>query len=147
MENVPVRARGLMSGILQQGYAVGYLCAACVNLSELGFAFRSHRLPFCAKLICFFFLDSPRRDLSFDLACALLDGSGAVFCGSRFSSLPSRICSVPSGSRYLDLPLLSLPSTVLGNRADHLFLCCLQPKFESPSLEAKFKRITKQRPS
>ncbi|KAL7417859.1 MFS general substrate transporter [Mrakia frigida] len=33
MENVPVRARGLMSGILQQGYAVGYLCAACVNLT------------------------------------------------------------------------------------------------------------------
>lgn len=32
LENVPVQARGLISGFLQQGYAVGYLIAAVVNL-------------------------------------------------------------------------------------------------------------------
>jgi SHS family lactate transporter-like MFS transporter len=32
LENLPVEARGLASGILQQGYAVGYLFAAVVNL-------------------------------------------------------------------------------------------------------------------
>lgn len=32
LENLPVEARGLGSGILQQGYAVGYLLAACINL-------------------------------------------------------------------------------------------------------------------
>ncbi|KAL1741574.1 major facilitator superfamily domain-containing protein [Schizophyllum fasciatum] len=32
LENLPVEARGLASGILQQGYAVGYLLAAVVNL-------------------------------------------------------------------------------------------------------------------
>ncbi|KAF5348521.1 hypothetical protein D9756_009685 [Leucocoprinus leucothites] len=32
LENLPVEARGLASGILQQGYAVGYLLAACINL-------------------------------------------------------------------------------------------------------------------
>jgi MFS transporter, SHS family, lactate transporter len=32
LENLPVEARGVASGILQQGYAVGYLLAACVNL-------------------------------------------------------------------------------------------------------------------
>ncbi|KAF9648136.1 MFS general substrate transporter [Thelephora ganbajun] len=32
LENLPVEARGLASGILQQGYAVGYLIAAVVNL-------------------------------------------------------------------------------------------------------------------
>lgn len=32
LENLPVEARGLASGVLQQGYAVGYLFAACVNL-------------------------------------------------------------------------------------------------------------------
>lgn len=32
MENIPAEARGLMSGILQQGYACGYLIAALVNL-------------------------------------------------------------------------------------------------------------------
>ncbi|KAF8632045.1 hypothetical protein AX15_002086 [Amanita polypyramis BW_CC] len=32
LENMPVEARGLGSGILQQGYAVGYLLAACTNL-------------------------------------------------------------------------------------------------------------------
>ena len=32
LENLPVEARGLASGILQQGYAGGYLIAAVVNL-------------------------------------------------------------------------------------------------------------------
>ncbi|TXT13154.1 hypothetical protein VHUM_01555 [Vanrija humicola] len=33
LENVPAQARGLLSGILQQGYAVGYLLAAVINLT------------------------------------------------------------------------------------------------------------------
>jgi SHS family lactate transporter-like MFS transporter len=33
LENVPPPARGLVSGFLQQGYAVGYLIAAVVNLT------------------------------------------------------------------------------------------------------------------
>ncbi|KAJ9101525.1 hypothetical protein QFC20_005218 [Naganishia adeliensis] len=33
LENVPPHARGLISGFLQQGYAVGYLIAAVVNLT------------------------------------------------------------------------------------------------------------------
>ena len=36
LENSPVDARGLMSGILQQGYSVGYVCAACANLGVGG---------------------------------------------------------------------------------------------------------------
>lgn len=32
LENCPGNARGLMSGILQQGYSLGYVLAACVNL-------------------------------------------------------------------------------------------------------------------
>ncbi|KPI37736.1 Carboxylic acid transporter-like protein [Cyphellophora attinorum] len=32
LENCPGNARGLMSGILQQGYSLGYVIAACVNL-------------------------------------------------------------------------------------------------------------------
>ncbi|KDE04852.1 hypothetical protein MVLG_04712 [Microbotryum lychnidis-dioicae p1A1 Lamole] len=32
LENLPVEARGLFSGIMQQGYAVGYLFAAVLNL-------------------------------------------------------------------------------------------------------------------
>lgn len=32
LENLPVEARGLASGVLQQGYAAGYLIAALVNL-------------------------------------------------------------------------------------------------------------------
>ncbi|TDL17206.1 MFS general substrate transporter [Rickenella mellea] len=32
LENLPVEARGLASGVIQQGYAVGYLIAAVVNL-------------------------------------------------------------------------------------------------------------------
>lgn len=36
LENSPADARGLMSGILQQGYAFGYVCAACANLGVGG---------------------------------------------------------------------------------------------------------------
>lgn len=32
LENLPVETRGLASGVLQQGYAVGYLLAAVINL-------------------------------------------------------------------------------------------------------------------
>ena len=32
LENLPVEARGIASGFLQQGYAVGYLVAAIINL-------------------------------------------------------------------------------------------------------------------
>ena len=32
LENLPVEARGLGSGVLQQGYACGYLLAAVINL-------------------------------------------------------------------------------------------------------------------
>jgi SHS family lactate transporter-like MFS transporter len=32
LENLPVEARGIASGVLQQGYAAGYLLAACINL-------------------------------------------------------------------------------------------------------------------
>ena len=33
LENIPIDARGLLSGLLQQGYAVGYLLAAVINLT------------------------------------------------------------------------------------------------------------------
>ncbi|KAG6997606.1 hypothetical protein G7Y79_00039g075680 [Physcia stellaris] len=36
LENCPVHARGLMSGILQQGYSFGYVLAACANLGVGG---------------------------------------------------------------------------------------------------------------
>jgi len=36
LENCPTNARGLMSGILQQGYSFGYVCAACANLGVGG---------------------------------------------------------------------------------------------------------------
>lgn len=36
LENSPVEARGLMSGVLQQGYSFGYVCAACANLGAGG---------------------------------------------------------------------------------------------------------------
>lgn len=32
LENMPVEARGLFSGILQQGYSIGYLIAAVINI-------------------------------------------------------------------------------------------------------------------
>jgi len=36
LENCPVNARGLMSGIMQQGYSFGYVLAACANLGVGG---------------------------------------------------------------------------------------------------------------
>ena len=36
LEHCPVDARGLMSGILQQGYSFGYVLAACANLGVGG---------------------------------------------------------------------------------------------------------------
>jgi len=36
LENSPAEARGLMSGILQQGYSFGYVLAACANLGVGG---------------------------------------------------------------------------------------------------------------
>ncbi|KAK4862398.1 hypothetical protein LT330_002531 [Penicillium expansum] len=36
LEHCPVNARGLMSGILQQGYSMGYVFAACANLGVGG---------------------------------------------------------------------------------------------------------------
>lgn len=38
LENVPVEARGLLSGILQQGYAFGYLLAAVINLTVVQYS-------------------------------------------------------------------------------------------------------------
>ncbi|KAM0750242.1 carboxylic acid transporter [Meredithblackwellia eburnea MCA 4105] len=35
LENMPMESRGLFSGILQQGYAVGYLIAAVINLTAV----------------------------------------------------------------------------------------------------------------
>ena len=32
LKNLPVEVWGIASGALQQGYAVGYLLAACINL-------------------------------------------------------------------------------------------------------------------
>lgn len=36
LEHCPINARGLMSGILQQGYSFGYVLAACTNLGVGG---------------------------------------------------------------------------------------------------------------
>ncbi|PGH21554.1 hypothetical protein AJ80_03114 [Polytolypa hystricis UAMH7299] len=36
LENCPVEARGFMSGVLQQGYSMGYVFAACANLGVGG---------------------------------------------------------------------------------------------------------------
>lgn len=36
LENCPIEARGIMSGILQQGYSLGYVLAACANLGVGG---------------------------------------------------------------------------------------------------------------
>ncbi|KAI1137344.1 carboxylic acid transport protein [Hypoxylon sp. FL0543] len=36
LENCPTESRGLMSGILQQGYSLGYVLAACANLGVGG---------------------------------------------------------------------------------------------------------------
>ena len=45
-----VNARGLMSGILQQGYSLGYVLAACANLG-VGGATDSWKTVFWAKAI------------------------------------------------------------------------------------------------
>jgi MFS family permease len=45
LENCPTDARGLMSGILQQGYSFGYVCAACANLG-VGGAVNSWKIVF-----------------------------------------------------------------------------------------------------
>lgn len=55
LENLPVEARGLASGVLQQGYAVGYLLAAVINLRlvpETATTWRS--LFWCASGISLF---------------------------------------------------------------------------------------------
>src|SRR5258707_4664690 len=49
METLPTQARGLFSGILQQGYAFGYLLAAGVFLIVISL-FCSRRLPVCRAL-------------------------------------------------------------------------------------------------
>jgi MFS transporter, SHS family, lactate transporter len=38
LENMPVDCRGLFSGILQQGYALGYLIAAVINLTAVRYS-------------------------------------------------------------------------------------------------------------
>ncbi|RXK36287.1 MFS transporter, SHS family, lactate transporter [Tremella mesenterica] len=38
LENVPIEARGICSGILQQGYAAGYLLAAVINLTVVTYS-------------------------------------------------------------------------------------------------------------
>jgi len=45
LENCPTNARGLMSGILQQGYSFGYVLAACANLG-VGDATESWKIVF-----------------------------------------------------------------------------------------------------
>jgi SHS family lactate transporter-like MFS transporter len=55
LENLPVELRGLASGVLQQGYAVGYLLAAVINLTlvpETSSRWRS--LFWCASGISLF---------------------------------------------------------------------------------------------
>ena len=55
LENLPVEVRGLASGVLQQGYAVGYLLAAVINLTlvpETSTSWRS--LFWCASGISAF---------------------------------------------------------------------------------------------
>ncbi|KAF8632040.1 hypothetical protein AX15_002084 [Amanita polypyramis BW_CC] len=49
LENLPPEARGLASGLLQQGYALGYLFAACINLKLVPRAAKGWRSLFwCA---------------------------------------------------------------------------------------------------
>ena len=55
LENLPVEVRGLGSGVVQQGYAVGYLIAAVINLTlvpETSTKWRS--LFWCASGISMF---------------------------------------------------------------------------------------------
>ncbi|BGO91632.1 hypothetical protein NBRC10512_008079 [Rhodotorula toruloides] len=46
LENMPVEARGMFSGILQQGYAVGYLLAAVINLTLVPKHHNNYRILF-----------------------------------------------------------------------------------------------------
>lgn len=44
LEEIPAPSRGLLSGILQQGYSFGYVLAACMNLGVGGSAEGFHTL-------------------------------------------------------------------------------------------------------
>ncbi|KAF8588586.1 MFS general substrate transporter [Ramaria rubella] len=46
LENVPVETRGFLSGVLQEGYAVGYLLAAVVNLTVVQHSVHTWRTLF-----------------------------------------------------------------------------------------------------
>ncbi|KAI9875269.1 MAG: hypothetical protein M1830_008694 [Pleopsidium flavum] len=46
LENMPVEARGLFSGLLQQGYALGYLIAAAINLGAVSKTSVGHGIIF-----------------------------------------------------------------------------------------------------
>lgn len=46
MENMPVEARGLFSGLLQQGYALGYLIAAVINITVVPYTSEGYRAIF-----------------------------------------------------------------------------------------------------
>ncbi|KIJ48845.1 hypothetical protein M422DRAFT_162049, partial [Sphaerobolus stellatus SS14] len=46
LENVPVETRGFLSGVLQEGYAAGYLIAAVVNLDAVPHSSHSWRVLF-----------------------------------------------------------------------------------------------------
>jgi SHS family lactate transporter-like MFS transporter len=49
LENLPVEVRGLASGVLQQGYACGYLIAAVINLRVVPHTSHSWRALFWAS--------------------------------------------------------------------------------------------------
>lgn len=46
LENMPVDARGLFSGILQQGYSIGYLLAAVINITVVPHSSEGYRAIF-----------------------------------------------------------------------------------------------------
>jgi SHS family lactate transporter-like MFS transporter len=46
LENMPTEARGLFSGILQQGYSIGYLLAAVINITVVPHNSEGHRAIF-----------------------------------------------------------------------------------------------------
>ncbi|GAA5857105.1 hypothetical protein JCM9279_001785 [Rhodotorula babjevae] len=54
LENMPVHARGLFSGLLQQGYAVGYLISAVINLTLVPRHNSYHILFYFAGAVSFF---------------------------------------------------------------------------------------------
>ncbi|KIJ54140.1 hypothetical protein M422DRAFT_221672 [Sphaerobolus stellatus SS14] len=55
LENVPVETRGFLSGVLQEGYAVGYLLAAVVNLTAVPHSSHSWRVLFWVSASLSFF--------------------------------------------------------------------------------------------